>query len=344
MASNPNNAVGTNGAFGGRTSVNAFNDVLSIFNSRGIVQGWDMAPDSGMNITIGGDGSNRDVAIAQDNIGNKTTINNISEQPIPLTIPAAPATNSRIDAVVAYVDNPPQGQDTVTDNYGACGLIVVSGTAASSPSVPSEADIRTAITADGGAGTVAYYVVLGTVTVATGTTDISANMLTKGSYAGVPSANISDGAITSSKLANNAVTTSKISNTSVTAGKIDFSGFPFVQDAFETDFNSYRDQWTNLITLDISSFPTGYPIKLIAKGFWVNRGSNNWQGQAQIVVGTITSKSNWSSIPADSTNHSIGACLIVKKQAGQNQAIFRIMGSGNVSYSSVAGQANFIAF
>lgn len=190
MATNPNNAVGTNGAFGGRTSVNAFNDVLSIFNSRGIVQGWDMAPDSGMNITIGGDGSNRDVAVAQDNIGNKTTINNISEQPIPLTIPAAPATNSRIDAVVAYVDNPAQGSATVTDNYGACGLIVVSGSAASSPVEPTEADIRTAITADGGAGTVAYYVVLGTVTVATGTTDISANMLTKGSYAGVTSDNL----------------------------------------------------------------------------------------------------------------------------------------------------------
>ena len=219
MATNPNNAVGTNGAFGGRTSVNAFNDVLSIFNSRGIVQGWDMAPDSGMNITIGGNGTVRDVAIAQDNIGNKTTINNISEQPIPLTIPAAPATNSRIDAVVAYVDNPAEGSATITDNYGACGLIVVSGTAASSPSVPSEADIRTAITADGGAGTVAYYVVLGTVRVATGTTDISANMLTKGAYAGVTSDNVDFTTF------NGKITTAMLANTAVTAGKIDFSTF-----------------------------------------------------------------------------------------------------------------------
>ena len=201
MATNPNNAVGTNGAFGGRTSVNAFNDVLSIFNGRGIVQGWDMAPDSGMNITIGGDGSNRDVAVAQDNIGNKTTINNISEQPITLTIPAAPATNSRIDAVVAYVDNPAEGSATATDNYGACGLIVVSGAAASSPVAPTEADIRTAITADGGAGTVAYYVVLGTVRVATGTTDISANMLTAGSKAYLKSENIGSATITQDKFA-----------------------------------------------------------------------------------------------------------------------------------------------
>lgn len=216
MATNPNNAVGTNGAFGGRTSVNAFNDVLSIFNSRGIVQGWDMAPNSGMIINLGGDGSTRDVAVAEDNIGNKTTINNISEEPIPVEIPAAPATGSRIDAVVAYVDNPAQGSATVTDNYGACGLIVVSGSAGSSPTTPTESDIRTAITADGGAGSVAYYVVIGTVTVASGTTDISANMLTKGAYAGVTSDNVDfttfDQDITTGAIANNAVTAAKLAS------------------------------------------------------------------------------------------------------------------------------------
>ena len=190
MSTNPNNAVGTNGAFGGRTSVNAFNDVLSVFNGRGIIQGWDMAPNEGMIINIGGDGTTRDVAVAEDNIGNKTTINNISEEPIALTIPAAPAASSRIDAVVAYVDNPAQGSATETDNPAACGLIVVEGTVAATPTAPDEDDIRTAITADGGAGTVAYYVVLGTVTVASGTTDISANMLTKGGYAGVTSDNV----------------------------------------------------------------------------------------------------------------------------------------------------------
>lgn len=190
MATNPNNAVGTNGAFGGRTSVNAFNDVLSVFNGRGIIQGWDMAPNEGMIINIGGDGTTRDVAVAEDNIGNKTTINNISEEPIALTIPAAPAASSRIDAVVAYVDNPAQGSATETDNPAACGLIVVEGTVATTPTAPDEEAIRTAITADGGAGTVAYYVVLGTVTVASGTTDISANMLTKGGYAAVKSDNV----------------------------------------------------------------------------------------------------------------------------------------------------------
>lgn len=219
MATNPNNAVGTNGAFGGRTSVNAFNDVLSVFNGRGIVQGWDMAPSSGMIITLGGDGSTRDVAIAEDNIGNKTTINNISEEPVPVEISAAPATGSRIDAVVAYVDNPAQGSATITDNYEACGLIVVAGSASSSPSAPTESDIRTAITADGGAGTVAYYVVLGTVTVASGTTDIDSTMLTKGSYAGITSQNVDWTTL------NQVIGTSAIANTAVTAAKIDFTTF-----------------------------------------------------------------------------------------------------------------------
>ena len=84
---NPNDAVGTNGAFGGRTSVNAFNDVLAVLSS-GILSGWACSPNSGMSVVVGGDGSNRDVAIAEDNAGNKTTINNISASPIAVTMPA----------------------------------------------------------------------------------------------------------------------------------------------------------------------------------------------------------------------------------------------------------------
>ncbi|MBQ5908875.1 MAG: hypothetical protein IIW85_00935, partial [Bacteroidaceae bacterium] len=105
---NPNNAVGTNGAYNGRTSVNAFNDIMGAF-TKGVVSGWNCTPKSGMTVSVGGDGSTRDVAIAEDNAGNKTSINNISGQPIDVTIPAAPATGNRIDLIVAYVENPPQG-------------------------------------------------------------------------------------------------------------------------------------------------------------------------------------------------------------------------------------------
>ena len=173
---NPNNAVGTNGAYSGRTSVNAFNDVLSLLTS-GILGGWVCSPNSGLTVALGGDGSTRDVAIAEDNTGNKTTINNISGSPISVTISAAPSTNSRIDAIVAYVDNPPTGSSTATDNYGACGLIAIEGTVSASPVPPDESAIRTAITGDGASGTTAYYVVLAYITIASGTTTITNGMI-----------------------------------------------------------------------------------------------------------------------------------------------------------------------
>ena len=188
MTTNPNNAVGTNGAFGGRTSVNAFNDCLAAY-SGGILSGWACSPSSGLTVVLGGNGNTRDVAIAEDNAGNKTTINNISGSPIAITLENAPSTNSRIDAIVAYVDNPPTGSSTATDNYEACGLIAVQGTAASSPSAPTDSAIRTAITADGASGTTAYYVVLATVTVASGTTSITASNIQSGSKAGLNPAN-----------------------------------------------------------------------------------------------------------------------------------------------------------
>lgn len=183
---NPNNAVGTNAAYSGRTSVNAFNDVLSAFTGRGVLSGWGCSPSSGMTVALGGDGNTRDVAIAEDNSGNFTTVNNISASPIEVTLPAAPTTNSRIDSIVAYVVKPPVGIGTEADNPQACGLIVVSGATAASPSAPTEAAIRSAITADGAAGNNAYYVVLAQVTVTSGATVITADAISPAEKARTP--------------------------------------------------------------------------------------------------------------------------------------------------------------
>lgn len=196
---NPNNAVGTNAAFGGRTSPNAFNDGLAAL-SAGVVSGWGCVPKSGLTVSIGGSGTVRDVAIAIDNIGNKTTINNITGSPIDVTISAAPGANTRIDSIVAYVDNPPQGSATVTDNYGACGLIAVTGTASATPVPPNESAIRTAITAEGATGSTAYYVVLAYVTMASGTTDITSGEISAGPSATLSSASIANASITSAKM------------------------------------------------------------------------------------------------------------------------------------------------
>lgn len=186
---NPDNAIGTNAAYGGRTSVNAFNDGIGAY-SRGVLSGWECVPNSGMTVSLGGSGTTRDVAIAEDNAGNKTTINNISGSPVDVTMAAAPASNSRIDLIVAYVDNPPQGTSTIADNYGACGIIAVQGTASSSPTPPTDNTIRTAITADGASGTTAYYTILASVTIANGTTDIVDGDITAGASAQISSPNV----------------------------------------------------------------------------------------------------------------------------------------------------------
>lgn len=197
--SNPDNAIGTNGAYNGRTSVDAFNDDLSVY-SRGILNGWSCVVSSGLTVALGGVNGVRDVAVATDNNGNNTTINNISQSPVQVTISSAPATNSRIDLVVAYVDNPPQGVSTTADNPNACGLIVVKGTANASPVEPDDGAIRTAITADGASGTTAYYVVLAKVTIASGTTDLTNDNITQGSVAQTNGGLITDGSITGSKI------------------------------------------------------------------------------------------------------------------------------------------------
>lgn len=189
MSSNPNNAVGTNAAYDGRTSVKAFNDGIGAYSS-GILSGWACSPNTGMTVSLGGDGTTRDIAIAEDVSGNKISVNNISEAPISVTMSAAPATNSRIDLIVAYVDNPPQGSATSIDNPGACGLIAVDGTAAANPVAPNDSAIRTAITADGASGSTAYYVVLATITIASGTTDLTSSNIAAGPSAGIGSQNI----------------------------------------------------------------------------------------------------------------------------------------------------------
>lgn len=209
---NPDNAVGTNAAYGGRTSVNAFNDGLGAY-SRGILSGWECVPNSGMTVSLGGSGNTRDVAVAEDNAGNKTSINNISGSPVDVTLDAAPGSNSRIDSIVAYVDNPPQGTSTIADNYEACGIIAVTGIASSTPTAPDDNDIRSAITADGASGVTAYYVVLASITIANGTTDIVDGDIAAGNIAQINVSSIDSTAFSNLPVATTSGTLFVISST-----------------------------------------------------------------------------------------------------------------------------------
>lgn len=204
---NPGNAVGTNGGYGGRTSVNAFNDVLSAFNGRGVIKGWACVPKTGMTVSLGGQDLVRDVAIVENDIGQFTTLDNISTQPIDITLSDAPTLGSRIDVIVGYVTNPPDSNGELIDNPDACGIIAVESSVTTNPTAPDEAMIREAITDDGGSGVNAYYVVLAQVQVGTGMTTITNTEVTQGSSAYIP---IPSGSITGEEIAGQTVTSQNV--------------------------------------------------------------------------------------------------------------------------------------
>lgn len=289
---NPNNAIGTNAAYGGRTSPNAFNDVLGAFTGRGILSGWQCSPNTGMSVVLGGDGEHRDVAIAEDNAGNKLTVDNISEEPIPITIAAAPASQSRIDAIVVYVTNPPQGTTTATDNYGAVGVLDVQGATSGSPVAPNDSDIRTAITADGQSGANAYYVVIAYVTVGTGTTDITGNMITQGEPADLQSSlvEIPDGSITGAKLEDATVTGTKIANSTITDAKINWSSINRV---------NYTDG-TEVVIGTFGGKPVYRQIKTFTTGTVTDAQGISWTTGATTILslsGVITTLDQQKTIP-----------------------------------------------
>lgn len=303
---NPSDAIGTNGAFGGRTSVNAFNDALATYNDRGILSGWTCLPNSGMTVALGGITGRRDVAVAMDSNGNFTSINNISGAPVNVTLPAAPGTNKRIDVVVAYVDNPPQGDPDETDNYGACGIIPVSGTVAANPSMPNESTIRSAITADGASGSTAYYVILAKVTVASGTTDIDSTMIEAGQHAEIQGAVVGTGAI---------------QDGSVTAGKIDLAtlyvGSPI----------------TSNVNIGAGSTATLGSITLPA-GKWLIMWNVRWYAASASTVAMMTRlTSNGSDVQSINNNAAAGGDYARGVQGSQYEATV----TGTQTFSLVAG-------
>lgn len=108
---------------------------------------------AGMSIQIGG-GDDVDSAAIFIN-SDRAVLLSTDGTPQTVTIPTAPASGSRIDAVVSYIDTTsadPESETPGTPEY--VHTIVVSGTAASSPSAPTDAEIVSALPAGAG-GT--YY-------------------------------------------------------------------------------------------------------------------------------------------------------------------------------------------
>lgn len=128
---------------------------------------------AGMSIQIGG-GSAADSALLVLTNGRAVLLST-DGTPQTVTIPTAPASGSRIDAVVSYIDTTsadPEGETPGTPEY--VHTIVVSGTASGSPSAPTDAEIVSALPA----GANAKYYRWCDVRVAQGATTITNSNIT----------------------------------------------------------------------------------------------------------------------------------------------------------------------
>lgn len=186
---NPDNIVRVRARNGGRASVYEANGWCQAYGS-GILEGTGVVQNTVANMTVlvGGSSSKPDVLIAQSPAGYKIALDLVGQQPVTIT---APASNSRISAIVAYTDDLAleSTEDTVTGSPASCGLIVVNGNTSASPSAPTDTQIRSAITSDGATGSQASYAIIATIRVASNTTSITNALITR-KQAGVQSSKI----------------------------------------------------------------------------------------------------------------------------------------------------------
>ncbi len=197
---NPNNIVRVRARNGGRASVYEANAWAQGF-SMGILEGFGVAQNTSadMNVLVGGSATKPDVLIAQNPAGYKIALDIIGRQAIAIT---APASNSRISAIVAYTNDLSlsTAQDDVTGSPASCGLIVVNGTAAANPVAPTDNQIRAAITSDGATGSQAAYCVIATIKVASNTTMITNSLISTNQAAMNGGKSIVDASITANKI------------------------------------------------------------------------------------------------------------------------------------------------
>lgn len=175
---NPDNIVRVRARNGGRASVYEANGWAQAYTS-GLLEGNGVTQNTSadMNVLVGGSATKPDVVLAINPADYKIGLDIVGQQAIAIT---APASNSRISAIVAYTDDLSlaTSEDTVTGSPSSCGLIVVNGTASASPSEPTDNQIRTAITADGATGSQASYCIIATILVESTTTTITDSMIT----------------------------------------------------------------------------------------------------------------------------------------------------------------------
>ena len=101
---------------------------------------------AGMSVQIGADPSGGNDCAVFEYAKGKMTLLSTDGAPQVVTIPTAPASGSRIDSIVTYIDvtSPdPESETPGTPEY--VKTVVVSGTAASSPTAPTKEQIQSAL-------------------------------------------------------------------------------------------------------------------------------------------------------------------------------------------------------
>ena len=175
---NPDTIVRVRARNGGRASVYEANGWAQAYTS-GLLEGNGVVQNTSadMNVLVGGSTTKPDVVLAENAAGYRIALDIVGQQAVAIT---APASNSRITAIVAYTDDLSLAttEDTVTGSPASCGLLAVNGTAAATPSDPTDTQIRDAITADGATGSQAAYCVIATILVANDTTAITNSLIT----------------------------------------------------------------------------------------------------------------------------------------------------------------------
>lgn len=282
---NPSDIVRVRARLDGRASVYEANGWCQSFTT-GVLSGNGVLPNTvaDMNVLVGGTPDNPDVAIAENPDGYKIALDIVGQQAIAIT---APASQSRISAIVAYTDDLSlQSTDAnTTGSPSSCGLIVVNGNTSANPTAPNDTTIRSAITSDGATGSQACYAILALITVSS-----SATAITSTNIAGQKAALAGAGV--------------------VSATNIDFTTFPHIIACGEKDYSAINSQsstdvsvtiptqadtdyfvaiandnknsyWTKLFIRVINKTTTGFTINIYNDG---SSGQNTGAGKVNYIV------------------------------------------------------------
>lgn len=167
---NGNNKFGT-AAPTGTTAVDGWLDNSdAVAYTAGVLSGFNIVPSATtLNVGVGGVAGTPDVAILADPNGRKIRVGASSTTPWVVALPAAPGTSGQTEIVAIVVAQDATAMSSIQNGTDIVGVYAVAGTASTSATAPTDAQIRAALPN----GSTAYYAVVATIVVAYGATAVA---------------------------------------------------------------------------------------------------------------------------------------------------------------------------